>query len=141
GQYFDQEIGLHYNRFRYYEPTVGRYVSADPIGQLGGVNLYSYALNTPLNVGDINGLDFTVIGTPGPARDRVEAGLEQFRSTPRGQEIERAAGDLSIIVNDEGWNEFGRPGLPDDMFIDPNAPACVETEDGPHDAPVAARIA
>lgn len=35
GQYYDAETGLHYNRFRYYDPSIGRYISADPIGQLG----------------------------------------------------------------------------------------------------------
>ena len=36
GQYFDEETGLHYNRYRYYSPYVGRFVSKDPIGLLGG---------------------------------------------------------------------------------------------------------
>ena len=55
GQYFDAETGLHYNRFRYYDPDVGRFVSQDPIGLAGGVNLYSYAPN-PLNWVDPLGL-------------------------------------------------------------------------------------
>ncbi len=45
GQYFDVETGLHYNRFRYYDPDVGRFVSLDPIGLQGGNNLYQYAPN------------------------------------------------------------------------------------------------
>ena len=45
GQYFDQETGLHYNRFRYYDPDVGRFVSQDPIGLAGGNNVYQYAPN------------------------------------------------------------------------------------------------
>ncbi|MDV7557586.1 RHS repeat-associated core domain-containing protein, partial [Acinetobacter baumannii] len=45
GQYFDEETGLHYNRYRYYSPYVGRFVSKDPIGLLGGFNVYSYAPN------------------------------------------------------------------------------------------------
>lgn len=56
GQYYDAETGLHYNRFRYYDPEVGRYVSADPIGQLGGVNVFSYARNSPLSLIDPFGL-------------------------------------------------------------------------------------
>jgi RHS repeat-associated protein len=46
GQYFDDETGLHYNTFRYYDPEVGRFVTQDPIGLLGGSNLYGYAPNT-----------------------------------------------------------------------------------------------
>ncbi|WP_097459414.1 RHS repeat-associated core domain-containing protein [Mangrovitalea sediminis] len=45
GQYFDEETGLHYNRFRYYHPGVGQFVNQDPIGLLGGCNLYRYVPN------------------------------------------------------------------------------------------------
>ncbi|WP_034388204.1 RHS repeat-associated core domain-containing protein, partial [Comamonas composti] len=42
GQYFDEETGLHYNRFRYYDPHCGRFVSRDPIGLAGGINFHRY---------------------------------------------------------------------------------------------------
>uniref|UniRef100_UPI00210B0EFD RHS repeat-associated core domain-containing protein n=1 Tax=Pseudomonas sp. H1h TaxID=1397280 RepID=UPI00210B0EFD len=45
GQYHDHETGLHYNRYRYYDPGVGRFVSKDPISYAGGLNLYAYAPN------------------------------------------------------------------------------------------------
>ncbi|BFM16850.1 hypothetical protein R50073_30330 [Maricurvus nonylphenolicus] len=45
GQYFDSETGLHYNRHRYYDPGVGRFVHQDPVGLLGGNNCYQYAPN------------------------------------------------------------------------------------------------
>ncbi|WP_205298038.1 RHS repeat-associated core domain-containing protein, partial [Pantoea sp. Cy-639] len=45
GQYYDHETGLHYNRYRYYDPSVGRFVSHDPIGLLGGLNLHQFAPN------------------------------------------------------------------------------------------------
>ena len=45
GQYFDAETDLHYNRFRYYDPDAGRFISQDPIGLAGGINLYQYAPN------------------------------------------------------------------------------------------------
>jgi len=56
GQDYDDETGLHYNRFRYYSPEIGRYISADPIGQWGDINLYRYAFNDPLNLADPYGL-------------------------------------------------------------------------------------
>ncbi|MDT7486809.1 RHS repeat-associated core domain-containing protein [Citrobacter koseri] len=55
GQYFDEESGLHYNRYRYYEPESGRYISADPLKLGAGLNLYAYAPN-PLNWIDPLGL-------------------------------------------------------------------------------------
>ncbi len=55
GQYFDKETGLHYNRFRYYDPDVGRFIHQDPIGLVGGDNLYLYVPN-PINWLDPFGL-------------------------------------------------------------------------------------
>ena len=45
GQFFDGETGLHYNRFRYYDSDVGMFISRDPIGLLGGSNVFQYAPN------------------------------------------------------------------------------------------------
>jgi RHS repeat-associated protein len=45
GQQFDDETGLHYNRYRYYDPNSGRFVSKDPIGLVGGINVFHYAPN------------------------------------------------------------------------------------------------
>ncbi|WP_437927505.1 RHS repeat-associated core domain-containing protein [Sorangium sp. So ce291] len=63
GHYHDEETGLHYNRFRYFSPRLGRYLQSDPIGQEGGVNLYAYAANPLLHV-DVLGL-----APPGGHRD------------------------------------------------------------------------
>ena len=56
GQYEDTETGLYYNRFRYYDPKTGAYISQDPIG-LGGNNptLYGYVTDTNIWV-DLFGL-------------------------------------------------------------------------------------
>ncbi|WP_437954088.1 RHS repeat-associated core domain-containing protein [Sorangium sp. So ce296] len=56
GQYWDDEIGLCYNRNRYYDPEAGRYISADPIGVLGGLNGFAYAENQPTRLIDPDGL-------------------------------------------------------------------------------------
>ncbi|CAK7026722.1 MAG: hypothetical protein DELT_02603 [Desulfovibrio sp.] len=45
GQYHDRETALHYNTFRYYDYDTGRFTTEDPIGLLGGMNLYQYAPN------------------------------------------------------------------------------------------------
>ncbi|WP_116127012.1 DUF6531 domain-containing protein [Lewinella sp. IMCC34183] len=45
GQYEDAETGLYYNRFRYFDPEVGGYVSQDPIGLRGGIGHYLYCEN------------------------------------------------------------------------------------------------
>ncbi|TBL40606.1 RHS repeat protein, partial [Hafnia alvei] len=50
GQQYDEESGLHYNRHRYYDPTIGRYITQDPIGLDGGLNLYMYPLNSVTNI-------------------------------------------------------------------------------------------
>ncbi|HAK2952878.1 TPA: type IV secretion protein Rhs [Salmonella enterica] len=55
GQYLDRETGLHYNLFRYYDPDCGRFTQPDPIGLMGGINLYAYAPN-PLSWIDPLGL-------------------------------------------------------------------------------------
>jgi RHS repeat-associated protein len=46
GQYADEETGLSYNRFRYYDPEAGTFITPDPIGLDGGLNTYSFGPST-----------------------------------------------------------------------------------------------
>jgi RHS repeat-associated protein len=55
GQYEDVETGLYYNRFRYYSPETGTYLSQDMIGLKGGMALYAY-VHDPNSFVDIFGL-------------------------------------------------------------------------------------
>ena len=60
GQWEDEESGLYYNDFRYYDPQSGRYLSSDPLGRLaealGSPNAYAYVNNNPLSYIDPWGL-------------------------------------------------------------------------------------
>jgi RHS repeat-associated protein len=57
GHYYDPDTGLHYNRYRYYDPALGRYLQSDPIGYRGSpVNLYAYCANPLVDV-DALGLE------------------------------------------------------------------------------------
>ncbi|MGE0278701.1 MAG: RHS repeat domain-containing protein [Nitrospiraceae bacterium] len=57
GQRYDAETALHYNYFRDYDPSIGRYGESDPIGLRGGLNTYVYALAQPLGEKDPLGLE------------------------------------------------------------------------------------
>jgi RHS repeat-associated protein len=56
GQKYDAETGLHYNYFRDYDPSIGRYGESDPIGLKAGLNTYLYGGGTPLIGTDVLGL-------------------------------------------------------------------------------------
>jgi RHS repeat-associated protein len=56
GYRYDPETGLYHTGARYYDPRLGRFLQPDPIGQAGGVNLYAYVGNDPLNAVDPSGL-------------------------------------------------------------------------------------
>ena len=64
GQYEDQETGLYYNRYRYFDPNISAYISQDPIRLNAGTNLYFYGLNSiewidPLGLATFKSVDFT----------------------------------------------------------------------------------
>lgn len=71
GQYEDTETGLYYNRFRYYDPEAGQYISQDPLGLAAGLAFYAYVPD-PLSSFDPLGLEKTFCR--GAKRWRSESG-------------------------------------------------------------------
>ncbi|MGZ3236890.1 MAG: RHS repeat-associated core domain-containing protein, partial [Burkholderiaceae bacterium] len=61
GQYFDKETNLHYNYYRDYDPSTGRYIESDPIGLAGGLNTYTYANGNPISLKDNLGLAASIV--------------------------------------------------------------------------------
>ena len=62
GREFDQETGIYNYRARYYDPTIGRFASQDPIAFDGGINFYEYAKNNPVLFTDPMGLSPSCLG-------------------------------------------------------------------------------
>ena len=73
-KYTDDETGLVYYGRRYYDPHNGRFLGRDPISEAGGLNLYAFVLNNPINAWDYLGMN------PNIGRAGVDMDLESFRS-------------------------------------------------------------
>ena len=50
------DVGLNYYGYRFYSPPLGRWMNRDPLGEAGGLNLYGFVLNNPVNFVDPYGL-------------------------------------------------------------------------------------
>ncbi|WP_353630322.1 RHS repeat-associated core domain-containing protein [Pseudomonas poae] len=97
GQYFDQESGLHYNRHRYYNPDIGRYLTPDPVKLAGGINGYQYVPNPtgwvdPLGLSTCPGGDgckpSATAQQPTAVVDHGEPALPQLTRAQRQAKIE-----------------------------------------------------
>ncbi|AVT07096.1 RHS repeat-associated core domain-containing protein [Paracidovorax avenae] len=102
GQQFDAETGLHYNRFRYYDPMLGQYVTQDPIGLKGGVNKFLYP-QSPQSKIDALGLKeeggllskiFSWGEKANSAKDAVDAGKMVLENKRMEKEMRKLEGKL-----------------------------------------------
>jgi RHS repeat-associated protein len=94
GQYVDGETGLAYNRFRYYDADSGNYISQDPIGLMGGMQLYGYVSDSASSV-DIFGLAVDNLVKYKPGRITPKPGS-------RGTAIDRAWREEQELINRTG---------------------------------------
>jgi RHS repeat-associated protein len=93
GQYWDEETGLHYNRYRYYDPNSGRYISKDPIELAGGVNQFAYTAN-PARLIDPLGLQ---------SSDPSLVMADRAAGVPRGSPLGNFASQPRDDSNPLGW--------------------------------------
>jgi RHS repeat-associated protein len=124
GQYFDAESGLHYNRHRYYDPRVGRYLTPDPVKLAGGLNQYQYTPN-PTGWVDPLGLSSNCPSPqkPGcavPGRSdgaKVDEGEPELPK-PKLSAREAAKKEVERLNDSQGMHMVGKhgPELPDEKF-------------------------
>ena len=75
GHYYHARSGLYLAPYRAYNPTIGRWLSRDPIGESGGLNLYEYVSNSPIRLRDMLGLWPIQPGTDDPSYNCMAYGL------------------------------------------------------------------
>ena len=100
GQSFDEETGLHYNRFRYFDPDMGMFTTRDPIRLLGGSNAFQYAPN-PTGWIDPFGLsEETVRRTQTTGDTDVQSSRAARREAMRRQNIPTSQSYQSGLTSD-----------------------------------------
>lgn len=108
--YNDAETGVLYAKLRYYQPGTGRWLSRDPIGERGGINLYGYVLNSPINFIDPLGLDVWVEG-PSPHGDKSCGSLNSSSKTSQDDPKEPSPHKSVNVGDPKGQNRgysFGK---------------------------------
>ena len=114
GQYFDVETGLHHNYHRYYDPNTGRYLTPDPIGLAGGINLFAYTANNPINAIDPFGLDLILLGQGGDSGTMFQLAAQTWANeNPGSHQIVQVNTGKEAIAAMENYakNNKGIDGL------------------------------
>jgi hypothetical protein len=100
----DFATGLYYYGYRYYDPKTGRWPSRDPIEEEGGLNLYGFVENTPINRLDILGLGEWEYGGSG---DKYRSDPYGHNKTPDGRPIDPHVDRVDKNGNKERYNPDG----------------------------------
>ena len=100
GQYFDRETGLAYNRFRYYSPGMGMYISSDPIGLAGGnPTLYGYVFDPNTQV-DPFGLDCDKVNKARARQHKMLQDNKGFNISPTDWDAYPSIGRNGTFITD-----------------------------------------
>jgi RHS repeat-associated protein len=102
GQAWIPELGMWHYKARIYSPTLGRFLQTDPVGYRGGINLYAYVGNDPINQTDSTGLATDeeirrVRNTLNTLQAAIRRDIKAAEEPPVGSRI-RAASDTARIA-------------------------------------------
>jgi len=100
-----EEAGIYYMRNRWYEPHTGRFLSEDPIGLEGGINLYVYSGNDPVNNTDPTGLRCAEVLKNGVYILECDGGGGGW-----AEDLRTIADYLGGAAGDAAWKEFASAG-------------------------------
>ena len=79
---YESTWNINYYLYRFYAPGLGRWPSRDPIGEEGGVNVYGFGLNSPINTFDVLGNVSFWSGETRTPRERANDNFRKQRNKP-----------------------------------------------------------
>lgn len=96
---FDSKVGLSYYGYRFYSPGIGKWMTRDPLGEAGGMNLYGFVSNNPVNMVDPEGEFASIVG--GIVGGALAGGLSGMIS----------GAITGVITNPGNWKAIGKSAL------------------------------